>query len=39
MRGEILPWACRDVPLDGDVLEIGPGHGVTTHWPLEQGAA
>jgi SAM-dependent methyltransferase len=37
MRAEILPWACRDVPLDGDVLEIGPGYGVTTRWLLEQG--
>ena len=30
MHGEVLPWACRTVPLDGDVLEIGPGYGVTT---------
>jgi SAM-dependent methyltransferase len=38
MRGQVLPWACRDVPLDGDVLEIGPGYGVTTSWLLEHGA-
>jgi SAM-dependent methyltransferase len=37
MRSEVLPWACRDVPLDGDVLEIGPGYGITTRWLLEQG--
>ena len=37
MRAEVLPWACRGVPLDGDVLEIGPGYGVTTRWLLEQG--
>lgn len=38
MHGEALPWACRDVPLDGDVLEIGPGYGVTTRWLLDRGA-
>jgi SAM-dependent methyltransferase len=27
---ELLPWALRDVPLGDDVLEIGPGLGVTT---------
>ena len=26
----LLPWALRGVPLDGPVLEIGPGFGVTT---------
>jgi SAM-dependent methyltransferase len=25
------------VPLDGDVLEIGPGYGVTTRWLAEKG--
>lgn len=29
---ELLPWAVRGVPLDGHVLEIGPGYGVTTRW-------
>lgn len=28
----LLPWACEGIPLDGDVLEIGPGCGVTTRW-------
>ncbi|WP_219419343.1 class I SAM-dependent methyltransferase [Pseudonocardia nigra] len=37
-RSELLPWACRDVPLDGDVLEIGPGYGITSRWLLERGA-
>ncbi len=37
MHGEVLPWACRGVPLDGDVLEIGPGYGVTTRWLLGHG--
>ena len=37
MRADVLPWACRGVPLDGEVLEIGPGYGVTTRWLLEQG--
>ena len=38
MHSEVLPWVCRTVPLDGDVLEIGPGYGVTTRWLTEQGA-
>jgi SAM-dependent methyltransferase len=38
MRSQVLPWACEDVRLDGNVLEIGPGYGVTTHWLLEHGA-
>jgi SAM-dependent methyltransferase len=29
---QLLPWALQAVPLDGDVLEIGPGYGVTTRW-------
>ncbi|MBA2474062.1 MAG: class I SAM-dependent methyltransferase [Pseudonocardiales bacterium] len=29
---QLLPWALRGVPLDGEVLEIGPGYGVTTRW-------
>jgi SAM-dependent methyltransferase len=37
MHTEVLPWVCRKVPLDGDVLEIGPGYGVTTRWLTEQG--
>lgn len=38
MRWQVLPWACEGVRLDGDVLEIGPGYGVTTRWLLEHGA-
>lgn len=37
MRTQVLPWALRGVPLDGDVLEIGPGYGITTRWLTEQG--
>lgn len=36
MHSQVLPWACEGVPLDGDVLEIGPGYGVTTRWLLER---
>lgn len=36
-RSQMLPWACEGVPLDGDVLEIGPGYGVTTRWLLQRG--
>ena len=33
----LATWALRGVPLDGDVLEIGPGYGITTRWLTEQG--
>lgn len=36
VRSQLLPWALRDVPLDGQVLEIGPGYGVTTRWLAER---
>ena len=32
MRSQVLPWAMRDVPLTGNVLELGPGYGITTRW-------
>ncbi len=32
MHGTTLPWATRGVDLAGEVLEIGPGYGVTTRW-------
>lgn len=38
MRSQVLPWAMREVPLDGRVLELGPGYGITSTWLLEQGA-
>lgn len=38
MRTQVLPWAMRDVALTGDVLEVGPGYGITTQWLLERGA-
>lgn len=38
MSTQVLPWACEGVDLDGDVLEIGPGYGVTTRWLLARGA-
>jgi SAM-dependent methyltransferase len=37
MRTQVLPWAMRDIALDGDVLEIGPGYGITTRWLAEHG--
>src|SRR5260370_39595601 len=30
LEGELLPWALQGVELGDDVLEIGPGPGVTT---------
>src|SRR4051794_11724748 len=30
--GAILPWATQGVPLDGRVLELGSGPGLTTDW-------
>ena len=30
VKGELLPWALEGVELGDDVLEIGPGPGVTT---------
>src|SRR5436305_7978154 len=30
VEGELLPWALRGVELGDDVLEVGPGPGVTT---------
>lgn len=32
MQKYILPWALGDVELGANVLEIGPGPGVTTEW-------
>jgi SAM-dependent methyltransferase len=37
MHSDVLPWVCRTVPLSGDVLEIGPGYGVTTRWLAGKG--
>ncbi|MHC1559397.1 class I SAM-dependent methyltransferase [Actinomycetospora sp. C-140] len=36
MHQQVLPWALEDVDLGGDVLEIGPGYGVTTRWLVER---
>ena len=30
LKTEVVPWALRDVDLGGDVLEVGPGPGLTT---------
>lgn len=38
MRTQVMPWAMREVPLAGRVLELGPGYGITTRWLLEHGA-
>lgn len=35
MRTRVLPWALRGIALHGDVLEIGPGYGITTRWLTE----
>ena len=32
LETEILPWSLREIELGGDVLEIGPGPGLTTDW-------
>jgi ubiquinone/menaquinone biosynthesis C-methylase UbiE len=32
MRSRVLPWACEGVELGDDVLELGPGYGITTEW-------
>ncbi len=37
MRAQVLPWATREVPLAGRVLELGPGYGITTRWLSEHG--
>lgn len=30
LSDEIIPWALKDVGLGDDVLEVGPGPGMTT---------
>ncbi|TMF08216.1 MAG: class I SAM-dependent methyltransferase, partial [Chloroflexi bacterium] len=32
----MMPWVLRDVNLGANVLEIGPGPGVTTDWLRER---
>lgn len=32
LEAEILPWALEGIELQRDVLEIGPGPGLTTDW-------
>ncbi|HEY1336995.1 MAG TPA: class I SAM-dependent methyltransferase [Bryobacteraceae bacterium] len=32
VESEIMPWVLKDVDLGRDVLEVGPGPGVTTDW-------
>jgi SAM-dependent methyltransferase len=39
MHQQVLPWALEGVDLGGDVLEIGPGYGVTTRWLVERAGA
>src|SRR3978361_2232014 len=38
VRSHLLPWALQGVSLDGEVLEIGPGYGVTTRWLAQRSA-
>jgi SAM-dependent methyltransferase len=32
LETEILPWTLKGIDLGGDVLELGPGPGLTTDW-------
>jgi len=32
LNTEILPWSLKGVDLGGEVLELGPGPGLTTDW-------
>ncbi len=32
LENEILPWSLRGIDLGDDVLEVGPGPGLTTDW-------
>ena len=32
LEHEVLPWSLRGVDLGNDVLEVGPGPGLTTDW-------
>lgn len=36
VRNDLLPWALRDLDLGDDILEIGPGPGLTTALLSEQ---
>jgi ubiquinone/menaquinone biosynthesis C-methylase UbiE len=38
VHGKLLPWVLRDIALGDDVLEIGPGPGVTTERLRERAA-
>lgn len=37
MQSRILPWACESIRLGGNVLELGPGYGITTEWLAGRG--
>jgi hypothetical protein len=32
LEQSLLPWALEGIDLGSDVLEIGPGPGLTTDW-------
>jgi SAM-dependent methyltransferase len=32
LENEIFPWVLNGLDLGGEILEIGPGPGLTTHW-------
>ena len=36
LENEILPWSLSGVDLGGEVLEVGPGPGLTTDWLRRQ---
>ena len=36
LESEVLPWSLRGVDLGNDVLEVGPGPGLTTEWLRHQ---
>ena len=32
LKSEVFPWVLDRLDLDGEILEIGPGPGLTTNW-------
>jgi len=36
LENEVLPWSVDGVDLGGEVLELGPGPGLTTDWLLHR---
>jgi len=36
VENEVLPWSLRGIDLGNDVLEVGPGPGLTTDWLIRR---